>query len=99
MRQLTLRLPDDLVVSLKDIASKKGHSLNAWARLVLSASADPEMADSEAARLKERFERAGLLLSQPPSPVGRPPDSEVRRARTAAGEGRPLASYISEGRR
>ena len=98
MAQLTLRLDDDLVDALKAKAKEEGRSLNASAAFVLRAWVDPDLAGDEAARLRERFRRAEILW-EPPRLNRRRQDPEVvARARRAAGEGKPLSDYVSEGR-
>ncbi len=99
MAQLTLRLDDDLVDALKAEAKREGRSVNATAALVLRAFVNPDLAGDEAARLRERFRRAGIL-SEPGPPLNRRrQDPEVlARARAAAGKGKPLSDYVSEGR-
>ncbi|MBW3574673.1 MAG: ParD-like family protein [Actinobacteria bacterium] len=98
MAQLTLRLDDDLVESLKARAREEGRSVNALATSTLRALVDPDLAGDEADRLRERLKRAGLLSTPPRS--NRPPqDPEVvARARAAAGKGRPLSDYVREDR-
>ncbi|MBA3261364.1 MAG: toxin-antitoxin system HicB family antitoxin, partial [Thermoleophilaceae bacterium] len=59
MRQVTLRLPDELSDRLKQAAAERGDSVNAYASAVLSAAVDPELAGDEAARVRERLARAG----------------------------------------
>lgn len=98
MHQLTLRVQDALAERLKLVAAQRGESVNAYATAVLSAAVDPDLADTEAARLRERLARAGLLA--PADRSGRRPDpASVERARRRAGVGRPLSELIGEDRR
>ncbi|MGH8909418.1 MAG: toxin-antitoxin system HicB family antitoxin [Egibacteraceae bacterium] len=63
MAQMTLRLPDGLAAELRSAAAVHGQSLNAWATALLRAAVDPDLAGTEAERLRERLSRAGLLAS------------------------------------
>lgn len=98
MRQLTLRLPDELAASLRQTAAQSGRSVNSFATAVLSAAVDPELAGDDAARVRERLARAGLL-----TPAGlsrtRPDPDRVREARRRAARGRPISELVSEDRR
>jgi hypothetical protein len=98
MRQLTLRVPDEIADPLKQAAGEADRSVNSFATAVLSAAVDPDLAGDDPARLRERLARAGLL-----APVGpaheRPEPERLRRARRRAGEGRPLSELVAEDRR
>lgn len=98
MRQLTLRVDDGLAARLKAVAGDRGESVNRYAEAVLSAAVDPELAGSEADRLRERLARAGLLVIPEPRDVRRPGRDELVAARAAAGRGKPLSEMVSEGR-
>jgi predicted transcriptional regulator len=98
MRQITLRLDDDLADRLRSVADERGTSVNALASVVLRAAVDPEAAGSEIERVRERLARAGLLAR--PEPVQSPPGHRaVARARARAGRGTRLSDLISEDRR
>lgn len=99
MRQLTLRVDERLLVRLKDVAARRGQSVNAYAGAVLGAAVDPDLANSELERLRERLARAGLLADAPASKVAVPSARELARAKAAAGRGRALSDLVSEGRR
>jgi|SRR5215207_792445 len=98
MRQVTLRLPDQLVTRLKQVSGERGDSVNAYAAAVLAAAVDPELEGDEVARVRARLARAGLLATAPHSAGPRPDDAAVSRARRAAGKGRPLSELVREGR-
>jgi predicted transcriptional regulator len=98
MVQLTLRVPDELANDLKRVASARGQSVNALAIQVLAAAVDPELADDPGQRLRERLARAGLLADIAPLDREPPNEDAVQRARGAAGRGKPLTDYVSEGR-
>src|SRR5688500_15812720 len=98
MRQLTLRVDDRLAERLKAVAAERGQSVNAYAEAVLTAAVDPDLADGELARLRERLARAGVLARAVPASRPRPPEGELARARAAAASGRSLSSLVSEER-
>jgi len=99
MRQLTLRVPEELAERLKGAAHDRKESVNGYAVKVLSAAVDPELAGDEITGLKERLARAGLLLTPERLPTQRPSARALSRARAAAGRGRPLSDFVTEGRR
>jgi predicted transcriptional regulator len=98
MRQVTLRLPDELADRLKEAAQAQERSVNGYAAAVLAAAVDPELAGDEATRVRERLARAGLLAPTSAS-ARRPSKAAVARARKRAGKGRALSELVSEGRR
>ena len=98
MTQVTLRVPDELAQRLKKAAAEEGRSLNAWATGVLAAMVDPDFASTDTERARERLRRAGLL-EETGRRVSRPDPARVARARAAAGRGRSLSDFVSEGRR
>ena len=99
MRQLTLRVPEELAERLKGAARDREESVNGYAVKVLSAAVDPDLASDEITGLKERLARAGLLLTPERIPMQRPSARALSRARAAAGRGRPLSDLVTEGRR
>jgi hypothetical protein len=70
-----------------------------YAVKVLSAAVDPNLASDEITGLKERLAQAGLLLKPERLRTKRPSARALSRARTAAGRGRPLSDFVTEGRR
>ncbi|HWH44042.1 MAG TPA: hypothetical protein VNT32_04890 [Thermoleophilaceae bacterium] len=98
MRQLTLRIDDALAERLREVARGRGESVNSFAGAVLQAATDPDLAGSDAEQVRERLARAGLLAA-PLAPVEAPAGRELDAARAAAGSGRPLSEFVSEGRR
>jgi hypothetical protein len=100
MRQLTLRVPEELAEQLKGAARDREDSVNGYAVKVLSAAVDPDYAGDEITGLRERLGRAGLLLNPERLPAGKRPSARaLGRARAAAGRGRPLSDFVTEGRR
>jgi hypothetical protein len=98
MKQLTLRVPDELARDLKATAVREGRSVNGFATLALTAAVDPNAAGDEVERMRERLARSGLLWTPSPAKVRRPDPERVRAARAAAGRGTPLSDLVSEGR-
>lgn len=99
MRQLTLRIPDDLADGLRSLAARDGRSVNALATAVLSALVDPELEGDEASRLRARLDQAGLLARQEPSSgVVRPSRRRVADAGRRAATGKALSELVREGR-
>jgi hypothetical protein len=100
MRQLTLRVPEELAEQLKGAARDHEDSVNGYAVKVLSAAVDPDYADDEITGLRERLGRAGLLLIPQRLPTARRPSARaLGRARAAAGRGKPLSDFVAEDRR
>lgn len=99
MRQLTLRVPEELAEQLKSAARDRDESVNGYAVKVLSAAVDPDLAGDEITGLKQRLARAGLLLTPEHLPTKRPSTRALNRARAAAGRGRPLSDFVAESRR
>lgn len=99
MAQLTLRVPDRLAAQLRARAGSREESVNHYATTVLAAAVDPDLATTEAERLRERLARAGLLAEAPPVRASQPSQEELETAREAAGAGTSLSQLIREGRR
>ena len=98
MKQLTLRVDDRLADFLKQAAAARSESVNAYAHSVLSAAVDPELAGDEAAQMRERLSRAGLLAVAPYAPHPAPAGAALAGARKRAGRGRSLSSLVAEDR-
>jgi uncharacterized protein (DUF1778 family) len=98
MRQMTLRVPEELAERLKGAARDREESVNGYAVKVLSAAVDPDLAGDEITGLRERLARAGLLLTPEHLSAKRPSARALSRARAAAGRGKPLSDFVTEGR-
>lgn len=95
MKQMLLRVPDDLHARLAARAGKAGRSLNAIATEILDNGVADESGDARAA-LRTRARRLGVLVARP---ANRMSDAERRRAVDGMrGIGRVLDSIIDEGR-
>jgi hypothetical protein len=98
MIQWTIRVSEELATRVRTTAEAAGRSLNGWVVGVLEAAVDPDLAGDEAQRVRERLRLAGLL-DEPPRSTLRPPSPEaLAKARRAAGRGKSLSEYVSEGR-
>jgi hypothetical protein len=71
--------------------------MNDYVTAVLDAATNPRLAGSEAERLRERLDQAGLL-AEPSEPHRRPPREETASARRRAGAGTALSQLVSEDR-
>ena len=99
MRQLTLRVPDELAEQLKGAARDHEDSVNGYAVKVLSAAVDPDYAGDETTGLPERLGRAGCCSARGPPRGHGTSTRALSRARAAAGRGKPLSDFVAEGRR
>lgn len=97
MAQVTLRLPDQLAERLRAAASTQERSVNEYLTRLVQAATDPELADDDVARTRERLARAGLLAPTGPSRQ-RPDPTAVATARAVAGTGTPLSSLVADSR-
>ena len=97
MKQVTWRAPEQLVESLQQVARQRGQSLNEYLTQLARAATDPEHAENDTERLRERLARAGLLA--PAGRLRRRPDANaVTRARREAGSGTRLSDVVDEQR-
>jgi uncharacterized protein (DUF1778 family) len=97
MSQVTWRAPDELVERVRRAAAREGRSLNDYLTRLARAATDPELADTDLERLRERLTRAGLLAVQEPA-RRRPGRENVTRARRNAGRGTPLSDLVNKDR-
>lgn len=95
--QVTWRASEELVERVRAHARRAGRSMNDYLTQVLDAATNPDFADGEARRLRERLDRAGLLVGDE-APRERPREDAVARARQAAASGSSLSDLVSEGR-
>ena len=71
--------------------------MNDYVTAVLDAATNPDLADDETTRLRERLARAGLLAPSG-GPRRRPDRTKVTEARTRAGQGTPMSKLVSDSR-
>jgi hypothetical protein len=98
MPQVTWRTDDDLFARVRHAAASSGRSVNEWITRVLDAATNPDLADSEIDRVRERLSRAGLLEEPSDRSVTRPPADALADARRAAALGTPLSKLVIDGR-
>jgi hypothetical protein len=94
---MTWRAPAGLIERVRRTAQRQHRSMNDYVTAVLDAATNPGLAGSEAERLRERLDAAGLL-AEPGEPRSRPPRAEAARARSRAGRGTALSELVSEDR-
>ncbi|TNC23220.1 toxin-antitoxin system HicB family antitoxin [Amycolatopsis alkalitolerans] len=97
MSQVTWRAGEELVRRVQLAAKQQGKSMNEYLTQVLDAATNPDLAGDEAARVRERLQRAGLLWESK-APRARPDPAEVAAARAAAGRGTPVSSLVGDER-
>jgi len=71
--------------------------MNDYVTAVLDAATNPRLTGSEAERLRERLDQAGLL-AEPGERRRRPPATEAAAARSRAGTGTALSQLVSQDR-
>jgi len=98
MPQVTWRTDDDLFARVRHAAASSGRSVNEWITRVLDAATNPDLADSEVDRVRERLARAGLLAEPSSRSVTQPSAQAVDDARRAAAQGTPLSKLVIDGR-
>jgi uncharacterized protein (DUF1778 family) len=98
MTQITWRASEELADRVKRAAAQQGRSVNEFLTRVLDAATNPDLADDERQRTRERLARAGLLLETRPLDREPPDPEELARAGRAAAQGTSLSDLVSEGR-
>ena len=94
---MTWRAPADLIERVRRAARRQHRSMNDYVTAVLDAATNPRLAGSDAERLRERLDQAGLL-AESGEHRSRPPREEAAKARSRAGRGRALSEIVSEDR-
>lgn len=95
MKQLLLRVPDDVHRRLATRAARAGQSINAVANEILDAAVDADQGDRRA-RLRARAATLGLLSSTR-SPAVEPVERQ-RIIASAKGTGRVIDGFLNEER-
>ena len=98
MAQITVRLDEELAQQVKAHSAAQGRSVNNWLVALMNAATNPDLEDDELARTRARLERAGLLHVLEGTPTTRPSAERLAEARRAAGAGKPLSAFVSDGR-
>ncbi len=83
MKQLILRVSDDLHRRIAARAAREGMSVNAWAGKLLDATVDADVAEDRQARMVARARELGMLVE---IDAPRLTDEERRRGREAMRE-------------
>lgn len=97
MAQLSWRLNDELMGRVRQAAASAGRSMNEYVTWVLEAATNPDLAGTEAERVRARLAAAGVL-ADPGPPQAKPPADAVARAMAAAGTGTALSELVSRDR-
>lgn len=98
MAQITVRTSDELVVRVKRSAADAGRSMNDYVTSILDAATDPNLADSDSERVRERLRRAGLLVTPTQLSGRRPSPTAIAAAGERAAAGRPVSDFVADGR-
>ncbi|CAM4135667.1 transcriptional regulator [Kibdelosporangium persicum] len=107
MAQVSWRADEDLVDRVRRAAAAQRRSMNDFITLVLEAATNPDLEQDEYTRVRERLSRMDLVVTPMlvyvddeghERPRTRPSREAVEKARKAAGRGKPLSDYVSEGR-
>jgi plasmid stability protein len=75
VKQLILRVSDDLHRRITARAAREGKSVNAWAGMLLDATVDADVAEDRQTRLRAKAAMLGMLVTIDAPPV----DEETRR--------------------
>jgi hypothetical protein len=97
MSQITWRAPDELVEKVRRAAEQQGRSVNEYLTRLAEAAVNPDLADNELQRVRERLARAGLVATTG-SPRRRPEPQALAAARRRAGSGTPLSELVQRER-
>jgi plasmid stability protein len=95
MKQLLLRVPDDVHRRLAARAGREGRSVNALATEVLDAAADGDLGDRQA-RLRAKAAALGILRTVDAPPVS--PEDRRRAIESTRGLGPQLDRLLNEDR-
>lgn len=98
MAQVSWRASDELVDRVRAAAAAQQRSVNEFLTRLAEAATNPDLADDELVRTRERLARAGLLVAPAP-PRRRPDAAAVARARARAADGAQLSDLVADGRR
>lgn len=98
MAQVSWRADDQLVERVKRAAGDSGRSMNEFVTLILDVATDPARAGTEAERVRERLQQAGLLAAPARTAGRRPSRAAVEAASRRAATGTSLSDLVREGR-
>jgi hypothetical protein len=97
MERITWRAPADLIERVRRAARRQRHGMNDYVTAVSDAATNLRLVGSEAERLRERLDQAGLL-AESSERHRRPPREETAAARSRAGASTPLSQLVSDDR-
>jgi plasmid stability protein len=97
MKQLLLRVPDEIHRRLTARAARAGRSVNALATEILDAAVDADEGDRQA-RLRARAGAIGLVATPPAGPPRISPSRRRRIIASTEGTGEMLDRYLTEER-
>jgi plasmid stability protein len=69
MKQLILRISDDLHRRIAARAAREGRSMNSWVNVLLDATVDADVAGDRQARLHAKAAELGMLISLDTEPI------------------------------
>jgi plasmid stability protein len=95
MRQMLLRVPDDLHRRLARAARESGRSVNALANDILDQAVPPEPMD-ERTRLLEKARQLGVLVERPAAKIN--PERRAAALEATEGMGPVLDEIFADGR-
>jgi hypothetical protein len=94
MAQITIRADEPLADAVRKQAADDGKSMNEAMLMLMRVYVDPDLAGTDAERIRARLKRAGLLASPIPTQAVAPDPAKLARARAAAGAGTPLSAHV-----
>jgi plasmid stability protein len=99
VKQVLLRVPDDVHQRLTERAAAERRSVNALATEILDRGVDASAGSSERSRVVAKARRLGLLAEAPPGqPVDDPEGARAAALRASRGIGPLLDALLDEGR-
>ncbi len=98
MTQITVRADEPLAAAVRRRAADEGKSMNEAMLMLMRVYVDPDLAGTDAERIRERLKRAGLLASPVPVQAVAPDPAKLARARAAAGAGTALSTLVNADR-
>jgi hypothetical protein len=106
MTQVSWRAEDALVDRVRKAAAEHKRSMNDYMTMVLEAATNPDLVQDEYTRIREKLARVDLVVPELDIRMRteleqnrvHASEEEIQRAMEAAGRGKPLSDYVSEGR-
>ena len=98
VKQLLLRVPDDVHLRLTERAAAERRSVNALATELLDQAVDTSAGSSERSRIVAKARRLGLLAEQPPGDGLHPAQARAAAVQASEGIGPLLDRLLDDGR-